>query len=66
MNNLWMSNANWKSFLIHSGIALLWGVVASLPSIEEYMVSDLGTDPAIAGALVVIIWVLLKKFTDKK
>ena len=66
MKDFGLSKANWKSFLLHSGIAILWGVVASLPAIEEAMVADLGADPAIAGAIVVILGVLLKKLTDKK
>ena len=64
--NLWLSKANWKSFWIHVGITILWWVVTVLPAVQEYMVSDLNMDSAVAGALIVILGVFIKKFTDKK
>lgn len=64
--NLWMSKANWGSFLVHSWIAVLGWIVAILPSIQEYMITDLGVDSSIAWAIIVILWVLLKKIVDKK
>lgn len=64
--NLWLSKANLISFLIHTGIVALGSLITVLPSIQEYMVTDLHMDSSIAWAATIIIWVLLKKIVDKK
>jgi len=64
--NIWLSKANWKSFLIHVWIALLWWSVTVLPQIQDLLTTDLWIEPSIVGAIIIILWVFIKKILNKK
>ena len=74
-SNLWMSKANWKSWLIHTGItiwttALGWLAVAfQSPEFKDLIIGQFGeqTGMLVFGVIgLIIAWTFAKKFTDKK
>ena len=73
--NLWMSKANWKSWLIHTGITVwgtaLWAFAVALqaPEFKELLVWQFWEQTWMLAFS--IIWIILastfiKKYTDKK
>ena len=73
--NLWMSKANWKSWLIHTGItvgttALWWLAVAfQSPEFKDLLVNQFGDQTwtlVFSVVWLIIVSTFVKKFTDKK
>jgi len=58
------SKANLKSLLIHFWIIFLGSLAMMLPEVKTYLATII--DPELAGIIIMLIWIIIKKLLNSK